>query len=78
MQFQIYGSGCNKCEKLAANVQTAAQALGISCEIEKIADMNDIIEAGVLRTPALGVEGEIVLEGKVASPDDLQKLIAAN
>ena len=76
MKFQIYGSGCNKCESLTANAESAAQALGITYEIEKVTDMNAIIDAGVMRTPALAVDGKVIVEGKVAGADEIQKLLA--
>jgi small redox-active disulfide protein 2 len=76
MKFEIYGSGCSKCKALTANAESAAQALGVSYEVEKITDMNEIISAGVMRTPALAVDGEIIVEGKVLATDDIQKLLA--
>ncbi len=75
MKLQIYGRGCSKCDKLTANTESAAQALGISYEVEKVTDMNDIIDAGVLRTPALAVDGRIIVEGKVPGADDIRKLL---
>jgi small redox-active disulfide protein 2 len=50
--------------------------LGVSYEVEKITDMNEIISAGVMRTPALAVDGKIIVEGKVLAKDDIQKLLA--
>ena len=75
MKLEIYGSGCSKCKALAANAEAAAQALGLAYEVDKIEDMNAIIDAGVMRTPALAVDGKIVIEGKVVSADELQKLL---
>jgi small redox-active disulfide protein 2 len=76
MKLQIYGSGCSKCKMLTANAESAAQALGITYEVEKITDMNAIIDAGVMRTPALAVDGKFIVEGKVAAADEIQKLLA--
>ena len=76
MKFQIYGSGCSKCKALTDHAEAAAQALGISYDIEKITDMNDIIDAGVMRTPALGINGKVVAEGKICSVDEIQQLLA--
>jgi small redox-active disulfide protein 2 len=75
MNLQIFGSGCAKCRNLATNTEAAAQSLGITYELEKVTDMNAIIDAGVMRTPALGVDGEIVVEGKVLSADEIKKLL---
>jgi small redox-active disulfide protein 2 len=76
MKLQIYGSGCSKCRMLTANAESAAQALGVTYEVEKITDMNAIIDAGVMRTPALAVDGKLIVEGKVAAADEIQKLLA--
>jgi small redox-active disulfide protein 2 len=76
MRLTIYGSGCSKCQKLTANAEAAAQALGLGYDIEKITDVNGIIDAGVMHTPALAVDGEIVVEGKVPSADEIRNLIA--
>lgn len=75
MKLSIYGKGCKKCEQLTDNARQAAAALGLSVEIEKVTDMNAIIDAGVMHTPALGVNGEVIVEGKVASAAELEALL---
>ncbi len=75
MKIQIYGSGCRKCRQLTANAEAAAQHLGIAYEVEKITDINAIIDAGVIHTPALGIDGDIRVEGKVASVGELEGLL---
>jgi small redox-active disulfide protein 2 len=75
MKFTIYGSGCAKCKQLTANAEAAATSLGLAYEIEKITDTNAIIDAGVMRTPALAINGDIVIEGKVSSADELKPLL---
>ena len=76
MKFTIYGSGCAKCKQLTANAEDAANAKGLEYDVEKVTDTNAIIDAGIMRTPALAIDGEIVIEGKVANVDDIQKLLA--
>tara|TARA_R110001592_G_scaffold363372_2_gene686276 strand:- start:148840 stop:149070 length:231 start_codon:yes stop_codon:yes gene_type:complete len=76
MKFTIYGSGCAKCQKLTANAEAAAQALGVDYDIEKVTDINGIIDAGVMHTPALAVNGEVVIEGKIPGPDEIKQLLA--
>jgi len=73
MKITIYGSGCSKCKQLTVNAEEAANELGLSYEVEKITDVNAIIDAGIMRTPALALNDEIVVEGKVASPADIKK-----
>lgn len=76
MKFTIYGSGCAKCKQLMANTEEAARAKGLEYEVEKVTDTNAIIDAGIMRTPALAIDGEIVIEGKVAAPDEIGQLLA--
>lgn len=76
MKFVIYGSGCSKCQQLTANTEAAAKVLGINYEVEKITDTNNIIDAGIMRTPALAIDGDIVIEGKVAGVDEIKELLA--
>ena len=75
MKLTIYGSGCAKCNKLTANAETAAQALGLGYEVEKVTDVNGIIDAGVMHTPALAVNGELVVEGKIPGPDEIKPFL---
>lgn len=76
MKFTIYGSGCAKCAQLTANAEEAAKAKGLEYEIEKVTDTNAIIAAGIMRTPALAIDDNIVIEGKVAKAQDIEKLLA--
>ncbi|PLX63173.1 thioredoxin family protein [Sedimenticola selenatireducens] len=76
MKFTIYGSGCAKCKQLTANAEDAASAKGVEYEIEKVTDTNAIIDAGIMHTPALAIDGEIVIEGKVINADQIQQLLA--
>lgn len=76
MKFTIYGSGCAKCKQLTEHAAQAAELKGVSFELEKVTDTNAIIDAGIMRTPALAIDGDIVVEGKVASADEIHKLIS--
>jgi small redox-active disulfide protein 2 len=75
-KIQILGTGCPKCAKLAENAKAAAEALGIEYEIEKVTDINEIMNFGVMMTPALVVDGAVKIVGKAPSADELKKYIA--
>ncbi len=75
-KLQILGTGCPKCRKLAENTEAAARALGIEYEIEKITDINEIMKFGVMMTPALAVDGEVKVVGKVPSAEEITKRLA--
>jgi len=74
-KLQILGTGCPKCKKLAENAEAAAKALGVEYEIGKVTDINEIMKSGVMLTPALVVDGQVKVAGKVPSVDDIKKMI---
>jgi len=74
-KIQILGTGCAKCAKLAANADAAAQAAGIEYELEKVTDINDIMAFGVMMTPALAVDGEVKVVGKVPDPEAIKDML---
>jgi len=75
-KLQILGPGCPKCKKLAENTETAAKDLGIEYTLEKVTNINDIMKFGVMMTPALAVDGQVKVVGKVPSPDEIKKMLA--
>ena len=74
-KIQILGTGCPKCEKLAENIETAAKNLGIEYEIQKVTDINEIMKFGVMVTPALAVDGQVKVAGKVLSVEEAKNLL---
>jgi len=74
-KLQILGTGCAKCAKLAENAETAAKAAGIEYTIEKITDINQIMGFKVMMTPALAVDGEVKVVGKVPGAEEITKLL---
>lgn len=75
-KIQVLGPGCPKCKKLAQNAEAAAKALGIEYEVEKVTDINDIMKFGVMMTPALAVDGQVKITGRVPPPEDIEKMIS--
>jgi small redox-active disulfide protein 2 len=73
--IQILGPGCAKCEKLKHNAEAAVAQSGVEAMVEKITDINVITGFGVMMTPALAIDGEVKLVGKVASPEEIAKLL---
>jgi small redox-active disulfide protein 2 len=68
----ILGTGCPKCRQLAANAETAARELALEYRVEKVADINKIMAYGVMLTPALVVDGEVKVVGKVPTPEQIK------
>lgn len=74
-KIQILGTGCTKCNELTANTKEAAQTLGEEIELEKVTQINEMIKFGCMTTPGLAIDGRLVSQGKVLSPDQIMTLI---
>lgn len=75
MELKILGSGCANCKKLEQNTREAVKELGIEASIEKVEDIREIAKFGVMRTPALVVDGEVKTVGKVLAVEEVKALI---
>jgi small redox-active disulfide protein 2 len=75
-KIQILGTGCSKCEKLTKNAQQAVKETGADCTVQKVTDIMEITNFGVMVTPALVIDGEVKSVGKVLSTDEIKKLIS--
>ena len=75
MKIEILGTGCPKCKQLTANAEQAVADLGLDAEIEKVTEINDIMEFGVVMTPAFALDGEVKAAGKVLSVDQIKALL---
>ena len=76
-KLQVLGTGCPKCKQLAENAEAAAKQLGIEYELEKVTQINEILEFGVMVTPALVVDGEVKVVGKVPAPEQIAEMLAS-
>jgi small redox-active disulfide protein 2 len=74
-KIQILGTGCAKCNELAANAREAAQLLGEEVEFEKVTTINEIMKFGVMTTPGLAIDGQVVSQGKVLKPEQIVKFL---
>lgn len=74
-KLQVLGPGCPKCRRLAEVTEEAARAKGLEYELEKVTDIDRITAAGVMMTPALVVDGEVKVMGRIPSVEELKKLL---
>ena len=75
MKIQVLGTGCPKCNKTYENVEQALKDLDISADLEKVKDLKAIMDFGVMVTPALAIDGEVKVAGKIPSVDEIKRLI---
>jgi small redox-active disulfide protein 2 len=76
-KIQILGTGCPKCKKLTEAADQAAQSLGIEYSLEKVTDINQIMNFGVMATPALALDGEVKVSGRVPGIEELKTILSS-
>lgn len=74
-KIEVLGTGCAKCNKLEETARKAADELGVEYEVVKVKDINDIMNYGVMVTPALVVNGVVKVAGKVPAIEEVKKMI---
>ncbi len=75
MIIKILGAGCSKCKQLFVNVQQAVEEMGIEATIEKVESLEEMMSYGVMQTPALVVDGQVKVAGKLLSAKDVKKYL---
>jgi small redox-active disulfide protein 2 len=75
MEIKILGSGCAKCKKLEQATRDAVNELNLGANVEKVEDMMEIMRYGIAMTPAMVVDGRIVLKGRTATVEEIKKLL---
>jgi small redox-active disulfide protein 2 len=75
-KVQIFGTGCPKCKKLYEAVQQVVKEHGIEAEVTKVEDINEIMNAGIMMTPVLMVDGVVKVTGRIPKPDELKIMIS--
>ncbi len=75
MKIEILGTGCPKCKKLTELTEETVNELAVSAEITKVTDINKIIKYGVIVTPALVINGEVKVAGKIPGKEEIKKWI---
>lgn len=76
MKVEILGPGCPKCRKLFENAEKALKELNLQAELCKVEEIQQIINAGVMMTPALVIDGEVKSSGKTLSVDEIKEFLS--
>ena len=77
MQIKILGTGCPKCKKLYSETEKAVAASGQKVELEKVEKIDEIMNFGVMSTPALVVDGEVKATGRIPQTEEMVTWIKA-
>lgn len=76
MKIEILGTGCPKCKKTKETIEKVLKQTGVEAEVIKVEDIEKIMSYGVMVTPAVVIDGEVKLAGKVPDEKDIKKWIA--
>ena len=75
MEIKVLGTGCPKCKSLEKSVYNALAELNIAADVNKVEDIVEIMNYGVMSTPALVIDGKVVVKGRVPSVEEIKSLI---
>jgi len=75
MKFEVYGPGCPKCNNTTSLIKDTLAELNVAAEVVKISDLDAMLDKGILKTPAVYLDGKKLLEGKVPTKDDVKSWV---
>lgn len=75
MKIEVFGTGCTKCKTTKAIIKDILDKHRYSAELLEVNEINEIIERGVAMTPAVAIDGKVVVSGRIPSEDEILKLL---
>lgn len=78
MEVKILGTGCPNCQKLEANTKQALKELNIDANVKKVTDIQEIMQYGIMSTPAVVADGKVLSYGMVPSVEEIKKMLLDN
>lgn len=72
MKIRVYGPGCKNCERTEKVVRDVLTEVGVDADVEKVSDYQEIARAGVMGTPAVSIDGKVVVAGRVPNADEVR------
>jgi small redox-active disulfide protein 2 len=75
MNIEIFGPGCYRCQEVEKVVKGALSELGIPADVEKVKDLGKIVDAGIIQTPGLRINGKIKSVGRIPKAEEVKKWI---
>jgi len=74
-KVEVFGKGCARCKQTIKIMDMAIKELGVDAVVEKVEDINEIVSRGIVATPAVAVDGKVVLMGKIPTLEEAKKLL---
>jgi small redox-active disulfide protein 2 len=76
MQVKVFGPGCPRCKKTEENAVEALKELNLEAELVKVSDLQEIMSHGIMMTPGLAIDEEVVSTGKIPSVEEIKEWIS--
>ena len=76
MKIEIFGPGCPRCYQLEKAVRDTISELNIAADVEKISDITKIVDAGIMHTPGLRINGKMKSSGRIPKTEEIKRWIA--
>lgn len=76
MRIEIFGPGCHRCVEVEKIVRDAIRELAIDADVEKVRDILKIVEAGIMQTPGIRINGKVKCSGRIPKAEEVKKWIA--
>lgn len=76
MKIRVLGTGCARCEMLYERTKEAVESLGIEADLEKVETLDEILDYGVMITPAIVVDDEVKIAGKLPSVSEIASMLS--
>ncbi|AQS59630.1 thioredoxin family protein [Desulforamulus ferrireducens] len=75
MEIKVLGTGCKKCTEVEKLVREVLAEINVPANVEKVEDIAQIVQYGVMLTPGLVINGKVKVSGRVPNKADIKKLI---
>jgi len=76
MKIEVFGPGCHRCVELEKGVKNILAELNVAADVEKVKDIAKIVDAGIMQTPGLRINGKIKCFGRIPRIEEIRKWIA--
>ena len=75
VKIEVLGTGCAMCKRLMKNVEKALAESGVSAEVVKVESIQEIMDRGVMMTPALYIDGKSMTAGRTATVEEIKRML---
>ncbi len=75
MKIEVFGTGCPKCRGVEHNVMKALEQTGLKAEVVKVTDIGEIVDRGLMSTPGLAIDGDLVAAGRIPTVEEIVQIL---